>query len=79
MLSPLLIYPLIPIITAMFLAMTMGGSGTGPSFSAAFGANVIRKSLIPGLFEIMVFLGAIIAGKGTATTVGKGLLAPEMI
>jgi sulfate permease len=27
----------------------------------------------------MVFLGAIIAGKGTATTMGKGLIAPEMM
>jgi sulfate permease len=77
--SPLFSYLLIPFIIAMFLAITMGGSGTGPSFSAAYGANVIRKSLIPGLFGIMVFIGAIVAGKGTATTVGKGLLAPEMM
>ena len=79
MLSPLFNYLLIPFIIAMFLAVTMGGSGTGPSFSAAYGSNVIRKSLIPGLFGIMVFLGAFIAGKGTATTIGKGLLAPEMM
>ncbi len=57
----------------------MGGSGTAPAFSAAYGANVIKKSLIPGLFGIMVFLGAIIAGKGTATTMGKGLLNPDMM
>jgi len=63
----------------MVLAMTMGGSGTAPAFSAAYGANVIRKSLIPGLFGIMVFLGAILAGKDTATTVGKGLFNPEMM
>ncbi len=61
----------------MFLAITMGGSGTGPAFSAAYGANVIRKSLIPGLFGIMVFLGAILAGKGTANTMGKELLDPS--
>ena len=79
MISPLFSHLLIPFIIAMLLAMTMGGSGTAPSFSAAYGANVIRKSLIPGLFGIMVFLGAIIAGKGTATTVGKGLLNPEMM
>ena len=79
MISPLFSHLLIPFIIAMFLAITMGGSGTGPAFSAAYGANVIRKSLIPGLFGIMVFLGAIIAGKGTATTMGKGLLAPEMM
>ncbi len=63
----------------MFLAINMGGSGTAPSFSAAYGANVIRRNLIPGLFGIMVFLGAIIAGKETTTTIGKGLLDPEMM
>ncbi len=79
MISPLFSHLLIPFIIAMLLAMTMGGSGTAPAFSAAYGANVIKKSLIPGLFGIMVFLGAIIAGKGTATTMGKGLLNPEMM
>ena len=63
----------------MFLAINMGGSGTAPSFSAAYGANIIRRNLIPGLFGIMVFLGAIIAGKETTTTIGKGLLSPEMM
>ncbi len=79
MISPLFSHLLIPFIIAMFLAMTMGGSGTAPAFSAAYGANVIRKGIIPGLFGVMVFLGAIIAGKGTATTIGKGLLNPEMM
>jgi sulfate permease len=79
MVSPLFNHLLIPFIIAMFLAITMGGSGTAPAFSAAYGANVVRKSLIPGLFGIMVFLGAIIAGRGTATTMGQGLLDPEMM
>lgn len=79
MLSPMFSHLLIPYIVAMFLAMTMGGSGTGPAFSAAYGANVIKRSMIAGLFGIMVFLGAIIAGKETASTMGKGLLAPEMM
>ena len=78
MISPLFNHLLIPFIIAMFLAINMGGSGTAPSFSAAYGANVIRKSLIPGLFGFTVFLGAIIAGKATATTIGTGLLAPEL-
>ena len=79
MISPLLSHLLIPFVIAMFLAINMGGSGTGPAFSAAYGANIIRKSLIPGLFGIMVFLGAIIAGKGTATTIGKEILDPKMM
>ena len=59
---------LIPLLAAVFLAINMGGTSISPSFSAAYGANVIRKSAIPGLFGIMVFLGAMIAGKGTLTT-----------
>ena len=68
---------LIPFITAMALAITMGGSGTAPAFSAAYGANVIRKSIIPGLFGIVVFVGAFLAGKKTAGTMGSGILSSE--
>ncbi|MBU8893444.1 MAG: inorganic phosphate transporter [Bacteroidales bacterium] len=57
----------------------MGGSGTAPSFSAAYGVNIIKRNLIPGLFGISVFIGAIVGGKETAKTVGKGLLDPEMM
>ena len=69
---------LLPFIIAMFLAINMGGSGTGPSFSAAYGANIIRRSLIPGFFGIMVFLGAVIAGKATSTTIGREILGPQL-
>ena len=70
---------LIPFIIAIFLAINMGGSGTAPSFSAAYGANIIKRNLIPGLFGIAVFIGAIVGGKETAKTIGKGLLDPEMM
>lgn len=63
----------------MFLAINMGGSGTAPSFSAAYGSNIVRRSLIPGLFGVMVFLGAILAGKGTAVTLGKDLVDPHIM
>ena len=64
----------IPFLLAMFLAINMGGSGTAPSFSAAYGANVIKRTVIPGLFGIMVLAGALIAGKEVSLTLGKGLL-----
>lgn len=64
----------IPFLLAMFLAVNMGASGTAPSFSAAYGANVLKKSLIPGLFGIMVLIGALIAGKEVSLTLGKGLI-----
>lgn len=75
--SPIYNQLLIPYIIAMALAITMGGSGTAPAFSASYGANVIRKSLIPGIFGIAVFLGAFIAGKNTATTMGNGILSAD--
>lgn len=70
---------IIPFLISMFLAINMGGSGTGPAFSVAFGANVLKKTSVPALFGLMVFLGAIIAGKSTAATVGKGLVNPELM
>jgi sulfate permease len=57
----------------------MGGSGTAPAFSAAYGANIIKRSLIPGLFGICVFVGAIVGGKATASTIGKGLIDGELM
>jgi phosphate/sulfate permease len=77
--SPLFNHLLIPFLIGIFLAINMGGSGTSPSFSAAFGANILRKSVIPGFFGIMVFAGALIAGKATAVTVGKELLPADMM
>jgi len=70
---------IIPFIIAIFLSLNMGGSGTGPAFSAAFGANIIKQSLIPGLFGIAVFVGAIVGGEETAKTVGKGLINPDLM
>ncbi len=65
---------LVPMIIGMFLALNMGGSGTAPSFSAAFGASVIKKLAIPGLFGLFVFAGAILAGEKVVLTIGKGLM-----
>ena len=70
---------LIPLIIAMFLAINMGGSGTAPAFSAGYGSGVIRKDLIPGLFGIAVFFGAIFCGKKVTMTIGKGILPGEMM
>lgn len=64
----------IPFLLAMFLAINMGGSGTAPAFSAAYGANIIKRTLIPGLFGIMVLAGALIAGKEVSLTLGDDLL-----
>ncbi len=70
---------IIPLLVAMFLAINMGGSGTAPSFSASYGANLISKDLIPGLFGLFVFAGAIIAGKKVIMTVGGDILPSETV
>lgn len=64
----------IPFLLAMFLAINMGASGTAPAFSAAYGANILKRTVIPGLFGIMVLAGALIAGKEVSLTLGNGLL-----
>lgn len=76
MTSPIFNHLLFPFLVAMFLAINMGGSGTAPSFALAFGSGVIKRNQIPGLFGIMVFLGAILAGKATATTIGSEIINP---
>jgi sulfate permease len=74
MTAPMFSVLLIPFVIAMFLAVNMGGSGTSPSFSAAYGANIIRKEFIPGLFGVFVFAGAILAGKKVSLTISRGIL-----
>lgn len=68
---------LVPFLLAMFLAANMGGSGTAPSFAAAYGAGLIRREQIAGLFGLMVFAGALLAGEKVSLTMGKGLLDAE--
>jgi phosphate/sulfate permease len=72
----LLLYLIAPFLLAIFLAVNMGGSGTSPSFAAAYGANAIRRKWIPFLFGIMVLAGALIAGREVSLTLAKDLLNP---
>ena len=79
MLSPMLNGLLLPFLVAMFLAINMGGSGTSPAFATAYGSGILRKDLIPGLFGLCVLVGALLAGKNTAVTLGKGILPAESL
>lgn len=79
MFSPLFSVLLAPFVVAMFLAANMGGSGTAPAFSAAYGANLLRRDLIPGLFGVFVFAGALLAGKEVVLTVGSGIMPGELM
>ncbi len=68
---------LVPLVVAIFLAVNMGASGTAPSFSASYGANLLRRELIPGLFGTCVLLGAVIAGSKVVKTIGRDILPAE--
>jgi phosphate/sulfate permease len=70
---------LLPFLAAMFLAINMGASGTAPSFAAAYGARLIRRERIAGLFGLFVFAGAIIAGKKVVVTVGRGIIPEDIM
>jgi sulfate permease len=79
MISPLFDFLLLPMIVGMFLAVNMGASGTAPSFSAAYGANIIKRLAIPGVFGIFVLIGALVAGKKVGLTMGKDLVPADML
>ncbi len=68
---------LVPVGLAFFLAFNMGGSGTAPSFSALFGADLIKKEYIPALFGSFVMLGALLAGGKVVQTIGGAILPSE--
>jgi phosphate/sulfate permease len=79
MFSPMFSVLLIPFLAAMFLAINMGASGTAPAFSAAYGAGLIRRERIAGVFGIFVLAGALIAGRKVAMTISRGILPEDVM
>jgi len=79
MFAPLFTPLLVPLLVAIFLSINMGASGTSPSFAPAYGADLVRREVIPGLFGLFVFLGAVVAGRKVALTVGRDILPPESL
>lgn len=57
----------------------MGGSGIAPTFSAAFGARLIRKKFAALLFTVFVILGAVTLGRGVVKTLSQGILPREFL
>lgn len=62
-----------------FFALNMGGSGIAPTFSAAFGARLIRKKFAALLFTVFVILGAVTLGRGVVKTLSQGILPREFL
>lgn len=65
--------------SSIFFALNMGGTGFSPSFSAALGAGLIRRSAALVLFAICVGVGALLVGDNVVKTLGAGFVPPETI
>lgn len=72
------IYHLALIITVIFFAMNMGGSGIAPSFASIYGARLISHKGAAALFTLFVILGALILGSRVTKTLSSGLLPGEL-
>lgn len=59
--------------------MNMGASGIAPTFSAVYGARLVKKKTASLLFTIFVMLGAMTLGRGVVKTLSQGILPREFI
>lgn len=57
----------------------MGASGIAPSFASTYGGKLIKKKNALILFGLFVILGAVFLGRNVTLTLGKNLLAQELI
>ena len=67
------------IIFVIFFAFNMGASGIAPSFAPIYGGKLIKKKNALILFGLFVILGAVFLGRNVALTLGKNLVAQELI
>lgn len=70
---------LILMLVVIFFAMNMGASGIAPTFSAVYGARLIKKKWAALLFTIFVILGALTLGRGVVKTLSQGILPKDYI
>ncbi len=67
------------LFVVIFFAMNMGASGIAPTFTAVYGARLIKKRIAVLLFTIFVLFGAITLGRGVAKTLGQAILPKALI
>lgn len=70
---------IILVLLIIFFALNMGASGVVPSFAAAYGAKLIKKTRIILLFTVFVVIGAVLLGHNVSMTLGKSLIPKEYI
>ena len=74
-----LINHILLIFVVAFFAMNMGGSGIAPTFSAVWGAKLIKKKTATILFALFVLLGAATLGRGVVKTLSGGILPIDFL
>jgi len=65
------------VISVVFFALNMGGSGIAPSFAATYGAKLISHEKAAILFGFFVILGAFALGSRVAKTLSSGFFAKQ--
>nr|MBP7216522.1 anion permease [Candidatus Omnitrophota bacterium] len=67
------------ILIIIIFALNMGASGIAPSFASLYGARLIKKRNAVFNFSLFVILGAVLLGKGVSATLGKSLVAQQVL
>ena len=71
-------YSFLIVLTILF-ALNMGGGNFAASFAATHGSKILSKRKAQILFAIFVFLGAVLAGKPVAETLGTRIISAEFL
>ncbi len=66
------------IITVVFFAINLGGSGIAPSFAAVYGGRLLKKGWVLALFAVFLTLGALSFGGRVSTTLGRDIIPAHL-
>ena len=65
------------LLTAVFVAINVGGSSTGVCFGPAVGSGIISMRGASALMAVFALLGGVIVGPNVVETMGRELVPPE--
>ena len=65
------------LLTAVFVAVNIGGSSTGVCFGPAVGSDLLSMRQGAALMAFFAFLGGVTIGPNVVDTMGRGLVPPE--
>jgi len=65
------------LLTAVFVAVNVGGSSTGVCFGPAVGSGVVSMRGASALMAVFAFVGGVVVGPNVVETLGRDLVPPE--